>query len=629
MVSGRLIQPGIFEQLQIGNFIFGKDFVPIYSSVHIDRSKTHPECTPFGDHKDVDNIRIRQTEISYDKNFIFPSSFAEDDLTTKQTISFLRNGIKIKVEIDRDDYVYRYGVVFPVGSVDLLLEEEPSNHFEVINFMRTWERRWNDQTYISLPIVSLNGNKNTVSFFCPIDFNSQFFMQDKCLKISTSTKYSKELIIYVVFHEEEAKKKYVELMPEADSFVNFWKTLQNKIQITHGIQFRWDLKITGFAKAKFDSITEGDAGKFIEIFSRELDSYPFPLSSINITQITLVQNLFRKEKISGLFKNNQILIDVGRDEFSCCQTLHHEIFHAMQQLCPTEKLAEYKEQWDNSRSALPEMLKQNGFAEESATLYSYMTCDPYLIDSLANDIATLRNLIAVIENIYQQTSEKPLAWRKQAIQPRWRTHDPSIDNIDQSKDSIARPTEHKQSIYLLCGMRGCGLGLVQKYLEKAEIPSGVTLDIIRQPGNKKVISISLEDQGELTRLVSNIECKLIWVIRKPKDHAIKYLVDNGITGLNEMENAVENIIQKWIDINSEIMNLSVHLDCVTIWYNQLFIDDRGIIGEVYRFLHADIENFESFIDYDVLTRYQNDVPGLSRSLEKHSDTPLLKIYTNQ
>lgn len=580
-----VITPIDIEGIDRGSLYRGAS-VPAYSFIYEEYTKTNPACIHFNDNEAIVISSKTESFIEFTKTFTHPHT--NDEVRLKYQVSALDRTIDIKIQVLTETPLnYRYGMVIPLNSPTVHLYNNIQFHNPLVNFHRLWDRKWPDQTYVDAPIVSIGGQSNCYSIFCPIDYNSQFFFHkqhaDECVRVSTSTHSSMSLHIVIQGHSCHAKEAYVRYFPESDHYVNFWKVTHNKIQKVHGIQLTYN---SGgmYKDIKFDPVPTERIDATVQMLDEELAKYNCSLSRLGLKEIILCSNLRRNDnKMSGILaRNSNIFIDCDIN-YNPRSTIHHEIFHLI--LNVVDVNLSHFEQLSN----VPDDMKLDNVTEDMAELFARMMADSVTLQSVMGEYPHVEQRCKIIESIIMLALGTKLVWRKKQSFRGPMFQDADISIMDprshgafsekKSEDTTGFVSVTKQVI-LLYGLPQSGVKLLADYLEQTNIKFISSLDDLRYHVDDPVIYYPYMchySAQDIVNVAERINGRVLWVVRNPR--------------------YCEN--EQWFDIWIKSYSLMLTLKhSKMIKYESLVMNDKQVVTELCDYLGCEIREFKSLIDYD-------------------------------
>ncbi len=432
-------------------------------------------------------------------------------------------------------------------------------------------------------------------------------------------------------HEYGAVQKMSQMLPESDNYINFWKVIISKIEHTHNIGISYQTESSEYG-VSFKAITP--TSDKIKALGMELDNYRTSLDRLDIKTIILVSYLFKEDqKISGFISSNQICLDCDIDMFSFKKTIHHEIFHAIQRSSGNEQ---YKNKWIELPEHNFNFTGATTFGEESAVIYGYMMCDSYYIREIENLVQGLSEKIEIIEAMYETACGTELVWKKELPKLRYEKHDTAAHGVSNFKKESSTKTHYPdflpsknrliaRKVAVLCGMIGSGLSLIAQYLEQG-VKVSYSLDDLKYGNDPIVVVISIERSGEFSNISQIINSKVLWLLGSLNRHVLRETKQKNVTRLDEVELITEQVVGKWISINSEISELTSSEDCFTIPFDMFLVDDSGYMSRIFDFIGVECPEIQNIIDYDSVAKYQDAVPGIGRCMSKYRDMPIVALH---
>jgi len=523
---------GTITRLNIGKSYIQTD-IPIYSLVYEEYTKINPSCIHYTESPIV-ITSLSESSLCFNKTFSHYRS--NNKLKFKYNIILNDNSISITIQLMTEtSYNYRYGMVIPVNT-DVILYDDVKSNYNLVNFHRTWERKWADQTYVDAPIASFGNNNYSVC--CPIDYNSQFFFhkqqENQCVRLSTSTHHSKQFNIVLMRHNGHVKESYVKHFPYADNYINFWKTTLKKIHKVHNIHLTYDLTSKN-KPVTFDSLPYRSVSKTITSINEELSKYNISLGTIGLNEIVLCTNLkVNNKSMEGSNLRGTLVIDIRNFK----KTLHHEIFHLLQQ----KDIQFYQTEW-GILTHVPSIMKRDNIKEEMAETFANMMCNSYMTTLTLEEFPDLRKRCDIIEKIFVSIFNKTLKWELGHNIDVRRRQDADISIMNKKSLGVLfsknKRQDYNNKISMLCGMDHSGVHLIEKYLKQTDITIIHDLNKLDRLYNTPVVYVKiLKTVEEFMSLSNFLNCKVLSVIRNPQ-----YLSTNNL----------EENFNLWINIYSAIM----------------------------------------------------------------------------
>ncbi len=610
---------GEFHEFAINGMGFRTDSLPVYMSMHIEYTKTSPGCYPFTV-LDTSDYKIADNTLSYTQRMSFPSQSPKDQsVSVDYNLSFSPTDIKIKMSIkETHGEDIRYGLVFPVGDANIFYGGKPQDH-KVINFLRTWERKWETQDYIDTPVMSINDVSNCVSIGCSIKHNTQFLEHEqndvKCVKVSTTSNNSQDLEIVIFTHKVYVKESYVQMFPESDSYVNFWKTQIKKIKSLHNISIVMNTEKhdnRSPAAINFGILQHRHIPDAIGILEKEMNRYS-GLSKLGILEIVLVEDLTKNgNKLNGYIQNKTIILDASLSSTHLAEALHHEIFHKMFHKLPLDN---EQSKWQEYHNVPTSFFEQSDTQEEMSCLYGLMMSDPHFIGRLIRQHEHLEMRCSIIGDIFLAIYEKDMTWKKHNMECTTFKHDPGAQQYLDG-DKPQKPQTEPKRLILVCGYLDSGTDIVAQQLFSA--PGVAKLEDIANLKNTGtlVYELPLENTQDFINLYNCINCRIIWVVRNPHILAMRLCRHNTVD--------VEPFFKKWIEVNFEIMKAAdANPDSIVVEHENLMLNNIGVMNDISDNMNVrKMEWSKNPVDVDEDELYV-DVPQMGNLFEKYRQHQVL------
>lgn len=554
----------------------------------------------------IDNQRddfLECTVHFYD--LIIETGTVVDSLSSKLIIHMQSDCISIKIVLNenKENRLYRFGIVVPYDAgllENTLLADEELTITPVVNFHRTWDRKWPTETYISFPSVSHKIDNGYISWLCPVNYNSQFFFHNNRLRLTTTTLVSNEFEVILAKHTDSVKDAYTRLFPSSNLFVNFWKVQINKILYRYNIHVTYNSSSgVDNQKIRFSSLSIENIGPAINTLTAVIERYGRRLSDLGLKEIILCENLWRDREMNGfLLKNSNMFLSYVSDS-NLAKMLHHEVFHLLQSTLTD--LSEVSSGWSN-HSDVPVQFNAEDFSEGSAILYSHMLTDPLMIEHFSNLHPHLQHRIKIVESIYESAYGEKLKWLYNAGSGVRTHHDLDVSHIDPQSISIKgylRPSltgsspevKSTTNMFMLCGMCGSGVNLVARHWRELK-------------DSKMIVSHNLNDMltagifiythyidhlDDFLNIYNKLDCKVIAIIRHPSYYA-----------------KPNDRMDIWWNIYSYIEQL----DGVTlIRYEDLVLNYISTIKHISGLLGLPVNEVNNIIDYDRVTPRDDSTCG--------------------
>lgn len=557
-------------------------FENAYLVVFADYSKTNPVYSELK----LSHILVsRQTETTME-SLIF---YEQAQISFKFNISLEESSVKFTLYTDSnpDNESYRFGVVIvDVPNNPLLAGEEiepTENTSSVVNYHKTWDRKWPTESYINFPCVSFKSDQYC-SMFCPIDYNSQFFFCDGKLRITTLITLSKTFEMILSDHRDSIKEHYLTWHPHADKQINFWKIQINKVFVKHRVHITYSTNGTHNESIRFNPVASYLIDQSVTTISEEIEKYPITLSSIGLKEIILCENIRKHgHAVNGfLLRQSNMFLECSSNVM-LARTFHHEIFHLFQSKID---LKVHSIAWSNANE-VPEITNKdcdNLFTEESCKLYGLMMTDGLLVQNLSSSNPDLQNRINIVETIYFEVCKTQLKWKTKSVSLRPKRHDPDASSIDGQSIGINRQLitqkpaqENRHSANLLCGYPGSGIKLTMSYLSQQNIKSSTDLNTIDQ---NNLLVYYFKSVDETKRILDRLKCNVICLIRDPSFYAHKM----GDVFLDD-----------WLEMYSCFFDRP---NTLMIKYEDLAINDISVIKKICEFIGQQSVDIKSLIDID-------------------------------
>lgn len=313
----------------------------IYLVLFEEYSQTNPFCSPLDISHPIEVISCDKSSLSYNKKF--------QDFTFRYDIQMVENGIDLSIHFAPNCANHSVGLAMPYYSnwhnfTEKTIEENIAYYS---SFMH--KNLPADQHVLNVPFVF----SNNIIVFGNIKNNYQFFryLDEKFswLRVTTSTSNIDDDGIEICLRSISPisntylTEVYLSKFPEADKFINTWKTKFEDLGNTYGIKISCQQTETTLTRSNLkyvsnSSPTEKELQKFYLLIKPELEKYPpYFFEKLRIKHIILVSNLWvyigtSKRKIDG-----QFLEEIGKEERGLvfdiqanAGLIHHEIFHAIQ-----------------------------------------------------------------------------------------------------------------------------------------------------------------------------------------------------------------------------------------------------------------------------------------------------------
>ncbi len=607
-----IIRDGEFYELTIGDVLFQTDKLPIYTSMHIEYTKITPGCYPF-EVLDTIDCKISDNVLSYTQRISFPPQSPKDqNISVDYEVSFSPAIIKIKATLaETYGEDIRYGLVFPIGDMETFYNGKRQAH-NVINFLRTWERKWETQDYIETPVLSLNDVSNCVNISCPIQYNVQFLEHEqngvKCVKVSTTSNCSSELEIVIFKHKLYVTEAYVQLFPEADNYVNFWKTQIKKIKALHNIDITLNAEKhdnRSPAVIKFEILQYKHIPDAIDILEKEMNRYS-GLSGLGILEIVLVEDLTKNDKkLNGYLQGKTIILDASLSSAQFTEALHHEIFHKI----PSKS---QQTEWENYHDVPSVFFPKSTLEEETAYLFGLMMSDPHFVGRLTRQHEHLEMRCNIIENIFRTIYGKDMEWKKQNMECVQFKHDPDTQQYVDKAPNVETP----KRLNLICGYLDSGTDIVAHQL--SSIPEIIDVERVADFKSEGILihELPIEKPQDFTNLYNCINCRIIWVVRNPHILAMRLCQHNAVD--------VEPFFKKWIEVNYEVMKAAdSNSDSIVVEHEDLVLNNVGVMNNISDNINlCKIKWNRNPIDVDV-DELCVDVPQMGNLFEKYRQHPVL------
>jgi hypothetical protein len=282
----------------------------------------------------------------------------------------------------------------------------------LINYEHHWRFNWEGQTNLELPIIRVPLNE---PFFLSssLDQNLQFFCykEKERTYLKAATMYEEDLSLLLKFSPIQSgyRDAYCDLYPQAHDYVYQWYTLFEKIRRQYGIkvlchQTATDLPMIG------NPLSEDELSDVSTILEEELSFYSesffdtIPLKTIVVCGDVVVDSSTLKghQYRDGILLNSSSTVG----EMSIRRTIHHEIFHIVENTLSPDRLNDINQDWeklpaDDQFVRLYHLSRlQITPSEYRAELFSYYAIDPGYIHHLAQQDSTVRAKWEIVKMIF-------------------------------------------------------------------------------------------------------------------------------------------------------------------------------------------------------------------------------------
>lgn len=573
------------DNCTISNFYLDEYFcaskTPIYIVIFEEYSKANPLCKELK----LSSVFIEKST----SNSVIATLFHETGESSSKVLSKFSVEVKndiisigLKITLNPLNKEYRFGVVIPsLECNSILYAGKEINPTSVVNFHKTWDRKWPTETYIDFPAITFIQDDRNISLLINSDYNSQLFFHNENVRATTSTARSNDLSLFISKHETDIRDHYLALFPNADHLINSWKTQITKICDKHGVHITHSVKPTTESNIAFDLLSHQDINSAVKILHDEMFKYPFLLSSLGLKEIILcsILKINDGEKSGFLLRDSNMFLTYTNPNLFA-RTFHHEMFHLIQSKID---LNPHKEVWD--KIIENDVDGSCGFVEDSAKLFGQMMTDYIYIQSLEQNV-DMASRIKIIENIFSMATKKTILWRKKPTSYKAKQHELDISHINKNallvnKNLMSNKPiikNNESNLILICGFLGSGVKLVNKYLEKQNIISITDIGDLSKVGCVSMHHY-LQTKTSTDALTKRLNSKIVCMLRNPGYYA-------------QMQN---NILNDWLDVHSFLFGSD---NILFIKYENLIMNDQAVIKSICDFVGVPWERSISFIDYD-------------------------------
>ncbi len=608
--------------------------VPVYPFVFKEHSFYDTQCKHLDDTSTIHVTEQCDSSITFVKKFgDFPARF---------NIRMFPDGFDYEMNLP-DMRGFRYGVVIPCSS------EETTSLGDTLlcpisNFHRTFERTYRDQQIIKLPVVTWEWESKFVSVFLPMAYNSQFFVHNQgdenCIRISVHNDQTESMKIHlrVLATQDGAQTLYSNMFKESRAVIHKRDSQYQTLSDKYGVQI-----ITEVDKDIFSDVAP--LIQWQRATSSQLESYTHTLVSelliysrdffkkVDLDRIVLTSTIIDSDgkEFMGLLNGRDIVLNISPSisEFLKRRTIHHEIFHLIENSFPEIKNVA-------NENYFLSMDPEENHCETRAEIYSLMITNGALLqqhtsENIKKDVDAIRNLVDDLGIL------SPIIINAEVL---------SLSKRDDNKP---------QKIFLVgCPFSGFNLvtsvlnaspetslifpsvcHLLSKVAADAKTYHGLdveqTIDnydnsICDKPRNIRVYPIPI--CGRDISLLRSLDClqnvKVIWIVRNP---------------ISILNSHPEFSIRDWFDVNSSINDMFP--DKYTLRYEDfvmngpeslfgylgLEFDDQFLsYGDFDRpnFLRSDNEYFvKGFVDKESICSKRR-TPSLKNTWDQIESYPLIE-----
>ena len=446
------------------------DIDHIYTFVHF---MDDPYFTPLNHLVPITILKEENNFYLFEKNYIHMDSY----ILTNQKVNVENGSVfwDCTVTEDTATEIYNFsffqqhgfcafGIAIKVDNIiPSLVDNTIANN--LINYSQTWIPQWEGHSNIDIPIIKVYINGKPVAISVPLSNNVQcYFYKDgnsNYFKISSQTCDGTNLSVAItpIVDTDDLKQIYKNLYPESSKHIDFWKVVFAKFYKYYNLEVSYRQDVNRWTMAgKIPS--QENVEKSAHVLWKEMLIYPHDFfKEIGLKHIILCDKLSMGDKpCFGAVINNTMFIDVSQySDISLSLTLHHEIYHQMESKKVGPKLIGG---YDFYNQKIIVFKKEN---EVAAEIFAYMLVDPpYIRDQSSKSMSLKHDSLCVLSFAQQFSGELKIPSDNISGDPiRGNYLDADrLKKIHKINNEIYKDSDK----FVLTGLRGCGLSLINKFV---------------------------------------------------------------------------------------------------------------------------------------------------------------------
>lgn len=403
-----------------------------------DYSRTDPFCRPWDMSSKIDDMITARDSLRYTKEIECLSSIC--------TISLRDSGWDWRFKItSKYPMNCRMGIATPclpgkLRGIDRSIDTA------IVQYYRSFQEVFPDQSYIDVPLIVTGSGDSLLMTCVPMNHDYQFFHyldeNESYIRLTTSTTLADEIIVSVLICDslDGAKKTYIGMHPESDTYINKWKPMISTIARQQGIEISYEhidsIMEFGADEIKIKPAEEKYLERYVEMLYKELSKYPHGfLKSVGVGGFMLCGPIQSGSRaLGGICIGQKAMSWIFYDTTQIHESIiHHEIFHFIDSNLSISNWPEGSTIFSAANSDI---------REQQADVFALL-----MTDSVADDprIEVMRIALSIFDNrLVPKKSIKPIAGLLWAIKGRNRTQ---ISFGDIPEDCVGMDFVTESKIY--------------------------------------------------------------------------------------------------------------------------------------------------------------------------------------